>query len=154
MKLVSEGVLEKVKHSFRLSQKCIADKEREKKARAKEDTKKEAKKETQRKAAAAGGGASGNKQQQQVRTEERRKKEGWRMCIYVCMYVPTMLGAVVISAAVCSFPLWFCVLNTDPNFVYAAKKRYVPERAFYRLFVREGRKEAFVCMQRKLWRYM
>eukprot|EP00903_Cladosiphon_okamuranus_P009406 g8970.t1 len=52
MKLVSEGVLEKVKHSFRISQKCIAAKEKEK-ARAKE--------ETQRKA--AGEGASGNRQQ-------------------------------------------------------------------------------------------
>lgn len=57
MKLVSEGVLEKVKHSFRLSHKCIAAKDKEKdKVRAKE--------ETQRKA--AGEGTSGNKQQVRI----------------------------------------------------------------------------------------
>lgn len=67
MKLVSEGVLEKVKHSFRLSHKCIAEKE---KARAKAETNKETKKEAQRKA--AGGGASGIKQQ--VRREETERK--------------------------------------------------------------------------------
>lgn len=49
MKLVSEGMLEKVKHSFRLSQKCMADKER---ARAKEALCK-----------VAGGGTSGARQQ-------------------------------------------------------------------------------------------
>lgn len=69
MKLVSEGVLEKVKHSFRLSQKCIAEKD---KARAKE--------ETQRRA--AGAGTSGVRQQ--VRGEGGRGR--WRcLALYACL---------------------------------------------------------------------
>lgn len=62
MKLVSEGVLEKVKHSFRLSPKSFTVKEKDK-ARAKE--------ESQRKV--AGGGASGSKQQ--VRRGEKKREE-------------------------------------------------------------------------------
>lgn len=65
MKLVSEGVLEKVKHSFRLSHKCIAAKEKEK-ARAKEEA-------SQRKTAV--GGASGSRQQVMVRTPYEREEE-------------------------------------------------------------------------------
>eukprot|EP00752_Nemacystus_decipiens_P010606 g9444.t1 len=61
MKLVSEGVLEKVKHSFRISPKCAAEREKKAKARAKEEAKAKAKKEPQRSTTA--GGASGNKRQ-------------------------------------------------------------------------------------------
>lgn len=76
MKLVSEGVLEKVKHSFRLSQKCIAEKEKAR-SKAKEE------KETPRKV--AGGGASGVRQQ--VRRERKM----------------ALLGAVSVSGVVPGF---------------------------------------------------